>query len=155
MPLFSVIEDDLDFGDRPGHGRGGPLPVYRAPPETWGPIDNGLRDAALASGYAWCDDVNGPDGEGVACYPINSRDLRRISTNEAYLEPARGRANLEIRGHALVDRVVIKDGQATGVIVHFEGRARRKSARARSCYVVARSTARRSCCARASARQTS
>ncbi|PDT86862.1 GMC family oxidoreductase [Bradyrhizobium sp. Y36] len=121
MPLFSVIEDDLEFGDAEGHGRGGPLPVYRAPPETWGPIDRGLRDAALASGYPWCADLNGPDGEGVACYPINSRDLRRISTNEGYLEPARGRANLEIRGHALVDRVLISDGRATGVRVHIEG----------------------------------
>ncbi|HXH44137.1 MAG TPA: GMC family oxidoreductase N-terminal domain-containing protein [Bradyrhizobium sp.] len=121
MPLFSVIEDDLEFGDAEGHGRGGPLPVYRAPPETWGPIDRGLRDAALASGYPWCADVNGPDGEGVACYPINSRNLRRITTNEGYLEPARGRANLEIRGHALVDRVLISDGRATGVRVHIEG----------------------------------
>lgn len=121
MPLFSVIEDDLEFGDAEGHGRGGPLPVYRAPPETWGPIDRGLRDAALSSGYPWCADVNGPDGEGVACYPINSRDLRRITTNEGYLEPARDRANLEIRGHALVDRVLISDGRATGVRVHIEG----------------------------------
>src|SRR4051794_6287781 len=121
MPLFSVIEDDLEFGDAAGHGRGGPLPVYRAPPEKWGPIDRGLRDAALASGYPWCADVNGPDGEGVACYPINSRDSRRITTNEGYLEPARGRANLEIRGHALVDRVLISDGRATGLRVHIEG----------------------------------
>jgi choline dehydrogenase len=121
MPLFSVIEDDFEFGDTPGHGRVGPLPVYRAPPEKWGPIDSGLRDAALASGYPWCADVNGADGEGAACYPINSRDSRRISTNEGYLEPARGRANLEIRGKALVDRLVIKAGQATGVVVHIEG----------------------------------
>ncbi|MBC7579954.1 MAG: GMC family oxidoreductase N-terminal domain-containing protein [Tardiphaga sp.] len=121
MPLFSLIEDDFEFGGTPGHGRGGPLPIYRAPPEKWGPVDSGLRDAALASGYKWCDDVNGADGEGAACYPINSRDLRRITTNEAYLEPARGRANLEIRGHALVDRLVITDGRATGVIVHVEG----------------------------------
>ncbi|NPV24558.1 GMC family oxidoreductase [Bradyrhizobium aeschynomenes] len=121
MPLFSVIEDDLAFGDRGGHGRGGPLPVYRAPPEQWGPIDRALRDAALASGYPWCDDLNGPDGEGVACYPINSRDSRRISTNEGYLEPARSRANLEIRGRALVDRLLISDSRATGVRVHLEG----------------------------------
>jgi choline dehydrogenase len=121
MPLFSVIEDDLAFGDTEGHGRGGPLPVYRAPLDSWGPIDRGLRDAALASGYPWCADVNGPDGEGVACYPINSRNGRRISTNEGYLEPARGRANLEIRGRALVDRLVITDGRATGVRVHVEG----------------------------------
>lgn len=121
MPLFSVIEDDLEFGDAAGHGRGGPLPVYRAPPQTWGPIDRGLRDAALASGYPWCADVNGADGEGVACYPINSRDSRRITTNEGYLEPARSRANLEIRGHALVDRLLISDGRATGLRVHVEG----------------------------------
>jgi choline dehydrogenase-like flavoprotein len=121
MPLFSVIEDDLEFGDVVGHGKGGPLPVYRAPPEKWGPIDRGLRDAALASGYPWCADVNGPDGEGVASYPINSRDSRRITTNEGYLEPARGRANLEIRGRTLVDRVLISDGRATGLRVHTEG----------------------------------
>ncbi|WP_315832546.1 GMC family oxidoreductase [Bradyrhizobium prioriisuperbiae] len=121
MPLFSVIEDDEDFGDTRGHGRGGPLPVYRAPPDTWGPVDRGLRDAALASGYPWCADLNGPDGEGVACYPINSRNGRRISTNEGYLEPARGRSNLEIRGHALVDRVLIEQGRATGVRVHIAG----------------------------------
>jgi choline dehydrogenase len=121
MPLFSVIEDDLAFGDREGHGRGGPLPVYRAPPENWGSIDRGLRDAALASGYPWCDDVNGSDGEGVACYPINSRDGRRISTNEGYLEPARGRGNLEIRGFALVERVLFKDRKATGVRVRIQG----------------------------------
>jgi choline dehydrogenase len=121
MPLFSVIEDDFEFGDSEGHGAGGPLPVYRAPLEAWGPIDRGLRNAALASGYPWCADVNGPDGEGVACYPINSRNGRRISTNEAYLEPARGRANLEIRGRVLVDRLLIKDGRVVGVRVNSEG----------------------------------
>ncbi|HEY8333903.1 MAG TPA: GMC family oxidoreductase N-terminal domain-containing protein [Tardiphaga sp.] len=121
MPLFAAIEDDEEFGDSEGHGRGGPLPVYRAPADKWGPIDSGLRDAALAAGYPWCSDVNGADGEGAACYPINSRNLRRISTNEGYLEPARDRANLEIRGKALVDRLVIEDGQATGVVVHIEG----------------------------------
>ncbi|MGD5416655.1 GMC family oxidoreductase N-terminal domain-containing protein, partial [Xanthomonas citri pv. citri] len=31
------------------------------------------------------------------------------------------RSNLEIRGHALVDRVLISDGRATGLRVHFEG----------------------------------
>jgi choline dehydrogenase-like flavoprotein len=121
MPLFSAIEDDLEFGDTAGHGRGGPLPIYRAPLEMWGPIDRGLRDAALAVGYPLCADLNGPDGEGVACYPINSRHGRRISTNEAYLERIRGRPNLDIRGKALVDRIVIKDGTAVGVRVHLDG----------------------------------
>jgi len=31
MPYFIRLEDDLAFGDRPYHGRGGPIPIYRAP----------------------------------------------------------------------------------------------------------------------------
>jgi choline dehydrogenase len=85
-------------------------------------VDLGLRQAALGLGYPWNPDLNAPTGEGVSCYPLNSRDGRRISTNEAFLEPARGRANLEIIGGALVDRVLIADGRATGVRVHLADR---------------------------------
>ena len=114
LPVFDAMEDD------PAMGRiGGPIPVYRAPPERWGPVDRALRDAARAAGYPWNPDVNAPTGEGVSCYPINSRDLRRISTNEAFLEPARGRPNLEICCEALVDRVLLRDGRATGVRVRL------------------------------------
>ncbi len=45
-------------------------------------------------GYPWHEDLNAPFGEGVACYPVNNRLGWRISTNEAYLEPARNRPNL-------------------------------------------------------------
>jgi choline dehydrogenase len=121
MRLFDRIEDDADTGIEPGTRRGGPLPVYRAPFEQWGAVDRGLRDAALASGYAWKADLNAPAGEGVSCNPINSRDGQRVTTNDGYLEPARGRANLEIRGGALVDRVLFDGARATGVRVRFEG----------------------------------
>jgi 5-(hydroxymethyl)furfural/furfural oxidase len=117
LPLFDRIEDDSEFGAV----RGGPLPVYRAPFETWGAVDLGLRDAALGSGYPWKDDLNAPEGEGVSCYPINSRDGQRVTTNDGYLEPARSRPNLTIRGGALVDRVVFEGSRATGVRVRFDG----------------------------------
>ncbi len=114
LPVFDAMEDD------PGAGRsGGPIPVYRAPPDQWGPVDRALRDAALAAGYPWNPDLNAPDTEGVSCYPLNSRDGRRISSNEAFLEPARGRPNLEIHGGALVDRVLMHEGRATGVRVRL------------------------------------
>ena len=115
LPIFDAIEDDE------GHP-GGPLPVYRAPPETWGHVDRALRDAALGCGYPWNPDLNAPTGEGVSCYPINLRDGRRVSTNEAFLEPVRGRANLEIQGGALVDRVLFAGGRAVGVRVHLPDR---------------------------------
>lgn len=115
LPLCAEFENDPEMAGKPFHGASGPLPVYRAPQESWGAVDKGLRDAALACGYPWHADLNAPEGEGVACYPINSRGLKRISTNEAYLEPARGRPNLRIQGDALVDRVLLRDGAVAGV----------------------------------------
>ena len=119
LPLYDAIEDDTDTGTAPGVRRGGPLPVYRAPIGEWGAVDLALRDAALAAGYPWKADLNAPEGEGVSCNPINSRDGLRVTTNDGYLEPARGRANLEIRGGALVDRVLFDGKRACGVRVRF------------------------------------
>jgi 5-(hydroxymethyl)furfural/furfural oxidase len=115
LPLFDQIEAD------PLRGTHGPLPVYRAPEAEWGEVDLALRDAALALGYPRLRDLNSPTGEGVACNPINSRDGLRVTTNDGYLEPARGRPNLQIQGGALVDRVLFTDGRATGLRVRFEG----------------------------------
>ena len=119
MPLFDRIEDDAEHGIAPGLRRGGPLPVYRAPIAEWGFVDLALREAALAAGHPWKPDLNAPDGEGVSCNPINSRGGQRVTTNDAYLEPARGRPNLEIRGEALVDRVLFDGRAACGVRVRF------------------------------------
>jgi choline dehydrogenase len=117
LPYFNKLEDDLDFGDAPYHGRGGPIPVYRAPLEAWGPVDKALREAALALGYGWNPDHNAPFGSGVSPYAINSRNFQRVSTNDAYLEPARDRRNLTILGDALVDRVLFDRSRAIGVSV--------------------------------------
>ena len=43
LPYFIKLEDDLDFGAEPYHGRGGPIPVC-APQENWGGVDKALRD---------------------------------------------------------------------------------------------------------------
>ena len=99
----------------PHHGRSGPIPVYRTPQDDWGPVDQALRDAALALGYPWTDDLNAPDAEGVTTYAINSRDGKRVSSNDGYLEPARSRPNLEIKGGMLADRVLLDQGKATGI----------------------------------------
>lgn len=116
LPVMDAFEHDPEAGRT-----GGPLPVHRAPQSEWGPVDRALRDAALGVGYPWNPDLNAATGEGVSCYPINSRDGRRVSTNEAFLEPARNRPNLEIRGDTLVDRVVFEGARAVGVRVHRPG----------------------------------
>ena len=118
LPAFLRLEDDLDFGALPYHGRGGPIPIYRPPVETWEPLHGGLRDAALALGYGWVDDHNAPEGTGVSPWAMHMRHGRRVSTNDAYLEPARARSNLTIAGEALVERVECVGARVTGVRVH-------------------------------------
>lgn len=115
LPYFRKLEDDLEFGDKPYHGKDGPIPVFRAPLEKWGNVDRALREAGLDLGYPWDPDLNAPTGSGVATYAINSRDGKRVSVNDGYLEPARSRPNLTIRGDIVVDRVLFAEGRATGV----------------------------------------
>ena len=121
LSSFIRMEDDLNFGDKPYHGRGGPIPVYRSPMEEWGSVDLALKDAALSLGYGWSEDHNAPGSAGVSPYAFNARDRVRVSTNDGYLEPARNRPNLEILGDALVDRVELASRRATGVRVQREG----------------------------------
>lgn len=115
LPYFNRLEDDLDFGDAPYHGRGGPIPICRLPLDRWGAQDRALRSAALDLGYGWSDDHNAPGSTGVSPYAMNCRDGVRVSTNDAYLEPARDRPNLTILGETLVDRVLFRGSQAIGV----------------------------------------
>ena len=66
-------------------------------------------------GYPTCDDYHAPGATGVSRWALTLRDGRRVSTNDAYLEPARSRPNLSVRGDVLVDRVLLDGGRAVGV----------------------------------------
>jgi 5-(hydroxymethyl)furfural/furfural oxidase len=114
LQAFIRLEDDLDFGDKSYHGDLGPIPIYRAPIERWGSVDLALREAALDLGYGWDEDHNAPGSTGVSPFAINNRDDIRVSTNDGYLEPARDRSNLTIRGEVVVERICIDQGRATG-----------------------------------------
>jgi choline dehydrogenase-like flavoprotein len=115
LPALCRLEDDVDFPDSPYHGDGGPIPVYREPESGWGGVDRALYEAGIAFGHPWWPDHNAPDGTGVAQYAMNIRDGRRVSTNDAYLEPIRARQNLTIRGLTEVDRVLFDGRRARGV----------------------------------------
>ena len=120
LPYLRRMESDADFGDRPYHGAEGPIPVQRLPREAWGPADNALADAALGLGYPWSEDHNAPTATGVSPFGLNARDGARVTTNDAYLEPARERTNLHVIGGATVDRVLVEAGRATGVRARVE-----------------------------------
>jgi 5-(hydroxymethyl)furfural/furfural oxidase len=118
MPVLNRIEDDLDFGGSPFHGKGGPIPVWRTPISTWGKVDLALLQAALEIGYPWSPDHNAPEEGGVGPYAVNRRENNRVSVNDAYLESARARANLTIQGMTHVDRVLFDGKRAVGVRAH-------------------------------------
>jgi 5-(hydroxymethyl)furfural/furfural oxidase len=129
LPDYIRLEDDLEFGDKSYHGRGGPLPVYRRPYDQWGAVDKALGTAVAELGYGWSDDLNAPDATGASPYASNSRNDIRCSTNDGYLEPARARPNLTIMGGVTVDHLCVDFTQVTGVHAitpegHREFRAR-------------------------------
>jgi 5-(hydroxymethyl)furfural/furfural oxidase len=121
LPYIRRMESDANFGDRPYHGTDGPLPVQRLARDQWGPADNALAESALGLGYEWCEDHNAPIGTGVSPYGISARHGARVTTNDAYLDPARDRANLRVLGGATVDKVLVQAGRATGVRARVGG----------------------------------
>jgi 5-(hydroxymethyl)furfural/furfural oxidase len=116
LPAFIRIEDDLDFGDRPYHGTGGPVPVSRTPAEA-GAVSEALREVATGWGHPEHADMNAPDSAGISPAPWNRRDGVRVSTNDSHLETARQRGNLRVMARTLVTRVLISGGRAVGVEV--------------------------------------
>lgn len=123
LPYFAKLENDEQFGDETYHGRSGPTPIFRTPLPQWGAVDTALARSARDLGMGWASDVNAPGASGVSPYPINSRDGQRVSVNDGYLETARERPGVTIRGNALVDRVVFDGDRAIGVRVITDGRA--------------------------------
>jgi choline dehydrogenase-like flavoprotein len=119
LPLFRRMEDNARGADR-FHGVGGPLRVEDPrSPHAW---SRAAVESAVAAGHPRNDDVNGATQEGAGLYQLTRRRGRRWSAADAYLHPAAGRPNLTVRTGALVTRVLVSDGRATGVEYRRGGR---------------------------------
>ena len=91
------------------------IPISRPAGPDFLPVDEAFREASLAAGHPCAPDHNAPHAVGLSPYAFNGRYGRRYSTNDAYLEPARGRPNLTIQGDTIVDRVLFENGRSVGV----------------------------------------
>lgn len=115
LPYFRKLEDSWR-GEGPYHGTGGPVTIR--------PIDSPhvLHDVVMATarnaGFATSDDLNGEVAEGFA-RGEQSVDWqgRRVSAASAYLRPAMGRQNLDVRTRVQVRRVLFEGRRAVGVEV--------------------------------------
>lgn len=129
LPGFCALEDDVDFGDKPYHGKGGPIPIWRPPLDRWGAVSLALRSATMDLGYGWSEDLNAPDATGAASFAFNARNDVRVSTADGYIEPARDRENLTVMGDTTVDHMCVDFRRVTGVSAMTPGGRREFYAR--------------------------
>jgi choline dehydrogenase len=115
LPYFRRAETDPLGG--PLHGTDGPVPVFRATESELSPVDRAFVAAAEALGFPRVADFNGDPIQrpGVGPTPQNVAGGMRMHAAATYLAPARSRPNLTLVADALVDRVCVEDGRATGV----------------------------------------
>lgn len=120
IQLMVRLEDDVNFGDRPGHGSGGLIRIARhhRHGDAVAPAARDLLAVAAATGLPEVNDVNAEgDTSGVCAYPYAQDGGLRVSSATAHLAAARSRQNLEVRGDSVVRRVLIKNGRSVGVEV--------------------------------------
>jgi choline dehydrogenase len=115
LPYFRALERDIDFPDAPWHGDDGPVPIVRYPEQTWNDVLVRFVDACVELGHPWYADQNEPGTTGIGPVPMNRIDDMRISNTVAYLDGARHRSNLSVRGDAHVRRLIVQRGRVVGV----------------------------------------
>ncbi len=113
LPAWCRLEDDRQYGDRPGHGRGGPLPISR--PGASCPLADAFADAAAELGVPDEPDKNAGGAPGYGPVPFTIDGGVRVNTAMAYLAPRRGSPSLAVRGGVRVRRVLVQRGRAVGV----------------------------------------
>ncbi|BDI22514.1 mycofactocin system GMC family oxidoreductase MftG [Herbiconiux sp. L3-i23] len=120
LPVLRRMERDLDYGASALHGDAGPIPVSR--PRADDAWSRAFADAARSMGHVDEVDKNAEGPIGVGPVPMNVADGVRWNAGAAYLLPAMGRSNLEVRGDENVHRIRIENGRAVGVEVVRAGR---------------------------------
>jgi choline dehydrogenase len=126
LPYFKKAEDQQRGADE-FHGTGGPLTVSDQLGRS--KLMDALIEAAQQAGLPYTPDFNGARQEGVGRFQTTTRNGRRWNTAQAYLQPARRRANLRIVTDAQATRILVADGRATGVEFKTPGGLRAASAR--------------------------
>ncbi len=117
LPYYKRMEnwDDAGHGGDPAwRGTDGPMHVRRGPRDN--PLFSAFVAAGQQAGYEVTDDYNGHQQEGFGPMEQTVHKGTRWSAANAYLRPALKRPNCDLM-RGLVERVLIEDGRATGVIL--------------------------------------
>ncbi len=132
LPYFKKSEDFAE-GAIGEHGIGGELRVEKQRLH-WDLLD-AVQDAAVAAGLPKRSDLTDSDTPGVGYYRVTQRDGLRWSAADAFLKPARHRANLVVTPKAHVLRLLFAGKRAVGIAYTQDNTP--KEARARAGVILA------------------
>jgi choline dehydrogenase len=119
LPYFRRMERRVG-GDPEYRGTDGPLTVTDI---GWShPLTEAFIEGCVEEGIPRNPDYNGAVQEGVSYAQRTIEKGRRVSSARAFLHPAAGRPNLEIRTRAHVTGLVLDGKRATGVRYRRGGR---------------------------------
>ena len=132
LPIFRRAEGNARGADD-YHGGDGPLTVSDQTHPNPGSVD--FVEAAASLQLPRNPDFNGARFEGVGLYQVTQRKGERWTSARAYVEGNRDAGRLRVENGALVERVLIEDGRATGVV--FMQGGKRRTVRARRAVILA------------------
>jgi choline dehydrogenase len=113
LPYYRRTERRIGFGDDAKRGRDGNIPVTDM---DWiHKVSEAFIEGCVAAGIPRNPDYNSGDQAGVGYFQRTINKGRRVSAARAYLKPARGRSNLEIRTNARASAILLEGTRAVGV----------------------------------------
>lgn len=112
LPYFKEIES-RDGGDPTWRGSTGGVTISDV--KNRDALSQGFFDACVGMGARANEDYNGEHFDGVGWLQYNIQDGVRWSASRAFLDPIKGRSNLEIQTHAHVTRIDLEGRVAAGV----------------------------------------
>jgi choline dehydrogenase-like flavoprotein len=118
MQALNAIEDHA-LGAAECRGAGGPVPV--SPGTFRYRLADRMVEAGVQMGLRRTQDLNECGGGRVGYYSHNIRHGRRQSAATSFLAPAVARRNLRVMTDTRLDRVILDNGRATGVLAQQDG----------------------------------
>lgn len=112
LPVFRRAEGNVRGGDA-WHGADGPLSVSDQLWPNPGSVD--FVEAGAELQLPRNPDFNGKQFEGVGLYQVTQRGGERWTAARAYVVPQKAAGRLHVETGALVEKILIENGRATGV----------------------------------------
>jgi choline dehydrogenase-like flavoprotein len=125
LPYFKALEHQERGADE-FHGINGALNVADSVSKP--AVNADFIKSAIAAGYPENHDFNGASQEGIGYYQVTQKDGLRHSAAKAFLTPSLHRKNLTVITQTQVEKVLISDGIATGVVYKHRGKIQQLSA---------------------------